>query len=185
MSRACALAWVVSTALLLMLGCDSESAEPTPAESDAGAPADMSPSPADEGPPRDATVDPTGWVQIGTGVRRFESLEPGQEVPIIAGIQGGFHVWGGFRGGDFDDTEVRIRFTLELQGTVLARADYYEFSLPRDDDVFDYAAVSVVYDSNDDVEPTAGRTMTLTVIVEAADGQVLTDSIDIVPVCCE
>ncbi len=140
--------------------------------------------------PSDADAAPAeGWVELGTGFRSYEALEAGQEVPIIAGIQGGFHVWGGFRGAGFDDSDVRLRFWLDLDGVSIARADYSEFGLPTDRDdptVFDYAGVAVVYDDNDQVQLTSGQTMTLRFEVESlVDGQVLGDSIEVVPVCCE
>ncbi len=33
----------------------------------------------------------TGIVEIGTGALEFESLAEGQELPIVAGVQGGYH----------------------------------------------------------------------------------------------
>lgn len=192
-SRAPGAFWGI-LALGLALGsaltaCDGETepAEPVPLP-DAGEPTrDAGAAPEDAGPPVDAST-AGGWIELGTGARRFETLEAGQEVPIIMGIQGGFHVWGGFRGAGFPDDDVRLRFWLELDGEDIARADYFEFGLPRDradPDLYAYAGVSVVYDSNDTVEPTSGRTMTLRVEVTADDGQVMRDSLEIVPICCE
>lgn len=176
---------------LALAACDGDGevdgpdgAAPTP---DGAAVADADPQPGDADPiGPDAAA---GWVELGTGTRDFEALEPGQEVPIIQGIQGGYHVWGGFRGGGFDDADVRLRFWLELDGVALGRADYSEFGLPPSrtgDADYAYAGVAVVYDSNDDVQPTAGRTMTLRVEVQSLiDGQVMTDSAEVVPICCE
>lgn len=174
-----------------VLGCES-GGDPAPA-------VDMAPMPvvdAELPDPEDAEVpDPVdaaeggGWIELGTGARSFEVLDPGQEVPIIRGIQGGYHVWGAFRGGGFDDSDVRTRFWLDLDGQTIARADYSDFGLPtdrRDPTVFEYAGVSVIYDSNDAVQPTSGNPMTLRVEVQSlGDGQVLRDSIQVVPVCCE
>lgn len=175
-------------ALAALVGCGEETADPDPVVTppvDGGAPpvGDRGPTPADAAP------DAAGWIELGGGARTFEALEPGEEVPIIAGIQGGFHVWGGFRGAGFDDSDVRLRFWLDLAGQTVARADYSEFGLPpdrRDASVFDYAGVAVVYDRNEQVQLTSGQTMTLRVEVESlADGQVMTDTIEVVPVCCE
>ncbi len=129
------------------------------------------------------------WIRIGTGSRNYAELEPGQEIPIIAGIQGGFHVWGSFIGGGFPGTEARIDFWLTADGTELAAAHYSEPEVrrPKESEAFefDYGGVSVVFASNDDVEPNSGRTMVLSVRVEDGDGTVLTDEIEIVPICCE
>jgi hypothetical protein len=126
------------------------------------------------------------WIKIGTGFRRYEPLEEGQEVPIIAGIQGGFHVWGGFIGAGFDDTDVRIVYSLELEGIPLATADYIEFELPKNHrGEFEYAGVSVIYFENDDVERTSGLEMTLKLSVETLSGQRLIDHQTLLPRCCE
>lgn len=179
---------------MLMAGCESDGEGPVVDSPDAAAPngqdAGPQPDPApDPDPDRPDAGEEGGWIELGTGTRTFEPLDPGQEVPIIQGIQGGFHVWGGFRGGGFDDGDVRLRFWLDLDGETLARADYAEFGLPtdrRDPTTYDYAGVAVVYDSNDAVQPTSGSTMTLRVEVESVgDGQVLEDMIEVVPVCCQ
>lgn len=134
----------------------------------------------------DAEVMLEPWIQIGTGFRRYETLEPRQEVPIIAGIQGGFHVWGAFIGEGFDDIDVRVIYTMLLNGEVLAQADYTEFELPENSrGQFEYAGVSVIYHSNDDVEPTSGQEFLLKLRVESRDGQSFEDEIQIRPQCCE
>lgn len=182
MMRAC---WIVS-ALAVLMGCEAEEDIAADAAVDRGRVVeyDMATMDAERFP--DASPAAEGWVELGTGARRYEPLAAGEEVPIIRGPQGGFHVWGGFRGDGFADCEVRIRFELSIDGVPYAAADYTEFGLPRGDDgAFDYAAVAVVYEQNGDVEATSGRTMTLRLAVEADDGQVLTDSVDVVPVCCE
>ena len=126
------------------------------------------------------------WIRIGTGFRRFEELESGQEVPIIAGIQGGFHVWGGFIGQGFDDVDVRILYTLDLEGMPYAAADYFEFDLPKNSrSEFEYAGVSVIYFDNDDVDLTTGLEMTLKVEVITRDGVTLQDERQLIPICCE
>ena len=126
------------------------------------------------------------WIKIGTGFRRFEELSSGQEVPIIAGIQGGFHVWGGFVGRGFDDLDVRIVYSLDLGGMPYAAADYTEFELPRNSrSEFEYAGVSVIYFQNDDVEVTSGQEMTLKLAVITRDGFTLRDEQQLIPICCE
>ena len=131
-----------------------------------------------------AMVEP--WVQIGTGFRRYESLEAGQVVPIIAGIQGGFHVWGAFIGEGFNDLDVRVIYSMELNGEVLARADYTEFELPKNSErEFEYAGVAVIYNDNDDVERTSDQEFVLKLRVETQDGLSLEDQIRLRPHCCE
>lgn len=179
--------WVVGAFVAALAGgCEAEEDTAADAAVDRGRVVDDARATMDAERFPDASPAAEGWVELGTGARQYEPLAAGEEVPIIRGPQGGFHVWGGFRGDGFADGEVRIRFELSLDGVPYATADYVEFGLPRGrDGVFDYAAVAVVYRQNDDVETTSGRTMTLRLAVEADDGQVLTDSVEVVPVCCE
>ena len=126
-----------------------------------------------------------GWLEIGTGFNRFEPLTAEQEVPIIAGIQGGFHIWGALRGQGFDASEVRILFELEQDGAVVGAADYVDFiPLGEDGVTYEYPAVAVVFDEPNpnlyDRNPTVMR-----VQLTDAQGQVLTDEIALDPVCCE
>jgi len=170
---------LLCAALCAVVGCDSDDGTGG-GDAMVGAVADADPfvtMPPDVGEP---------WIELGTGARRFETLEEGAEVPIIAGIQGGFHVWGAFRGGGFRGTDAAIDFSLELDGEELGAAHYTEPQLERGSDGrLDYPGVAVVFARNEDVEPSSGRTMRLSVRVEDADGVVLTASIEIVPVCCE
>ena len=113
-------------------------------------------------------------------------IVPGQEVPIIAGIQGGFHVWGGFKGKGFDDLDVRIEYQLFLAEREYASADYLEFELPKNSrGEFEYAGVSVIYFDNDDVELTSGSEMLLKLILTTRDGITLRDEVLVRPICCE
>ena len=132
----------------------------------------------------DTAVEP--WLKIGTGFRRYESLEDGQDVPIIAGIQGGFHVWGAFLGEGFNDVDIRVLYSMELNGEVFARADYTEFELPKNSKgEFEYAGVAVIYFENDDVERTSGEEFILKLRIETQDGLSLEDQITLRPQCCE
>ncbi len=166
-------------ALLLLFGCNGEASDDPDAEPprmpDVG-PVDFEviPLPDAAGP----------WIELGTGSRRFSPLTAGQEIPVIMGIQGGFHVWGGFRSSGFPVTETLIDFILTLDGEELAAAHYLETRIDTRNGAFDYAGVAVVYARNEDVQPTSGRTMRLDVRVRDGD-TVLTDSIEIVPVCCQ
>lgn len=192
-SPAWPLAFAFVACVLILPACGGDEPDepapadegPAPGEPDAGA----SPEPEPEAEPEPEPSTGDGWIELGTGFRTFEPLEPGQQVPIIMGIQGGYHVWGGIRGGGFDDSDVRLRFQLDLDGATIARADYAEFGLPpdrRDPSLRAYPGVAVIYDDNDRVQPTSGRTMTLRVEVRSnADGQVMTDETEVVPVCCQ
>ena len=179
-----------SLVLLLSVGmcaCDDGGSDPMPSPEPDPQPTadDASLEPEADVPPLPDAA-PPAFIEIGTGARRYARLEAGQEVPIIQGPQGGFHVWGGFRGRGFPDDDVRIRFALDLEGETIATADYTEFALPTDSTgLYSYAAVSVIYLENERVEPSSGSRMTLRATVESSDGQSLSDEIDVTPICCE
>jgi hypothetical protein len=52
--------------------------------------------------------------ELGTGEASFELLEDGQLVPLIAGSQGGFHVWMSFRAYGFLGTRLDTVIKTEL-----------------------------------------------------------------------
>lgn len=125
-----------------------------------------------------------GWIELGTGFDAFEPLEDGQEVPIIAGIQGGFHIWGAIKGGDLDGSQVTMVFELEQGGEVVGGANYVDALTTNDAGEFEYPAVAVVFDETNpklyDGKPTIMR-----IRLTDAQGQVLTDERALDPSCCE
>ena len=171
---------------LLTLACEDESADadtrPPPPPSEDGGPPDLAVIDASP-PPLDGSAP---FLEIGTGARRYEPLEAGQRIPIIQGIQGGYHVWGGLRAAGFEDAEVRIRFALHRGDELLAQADYIEPTLPvAADGTYTYGGVAVVFVDNALVDPASGQTLRLSAEVEATDGTRLGDAVEVVPVCCE
>ena len=143
---------------------------------DARLPADADPDAPDAGPPR---------IEVGTGFRDFEPVEPGQSVAIVRGIQGGIHVWGGFRGAGFEPTGLEMTFRLiDEAGEQVGGAQYIDdvFEGPSGD--LEYSAVAVIFDS-DEPDPYSGRPMTLTLEIAASDGTMLSDAVELVPECCE
>lgn len=132
------------------------------------------------------TPTPEAYLELGTGFRRFEPIMNGQEVPIIEGIQGGYHVWGALRGRGFTATDISLLFELSLNGEVIASADYFEYELPIDrSGDYVYPGVSVIYFENERVGPSSGQEMTLHLTLSTSDGETLTDQVSLRPVCCE
>jgi len=68
---------------------------------------------------------------LGTGREKFEALESDRRVPLIAGIQGGFHVWTSFIAYDFTPDVLEMNLTtrwdmldesvLEMHGSVAVK----------------------------------------------------------------
>lgn len=125
------------------------------------------------------------FLEVGTGARTFQPLEAGQRIPIVQGIQGGYHVWGALRGGGFSDQNVQLLFRLHDGQRILAGADLLESALPLGPDGhFTYAGAFVIFSSLD-VEALSGQPLTLEAQIRAADGTRLSSAIEVVPVCCE
>jgi len=199
--------------LLFLLGalvsaCDDSDSNTAPTSSQGGARAGgvvmslsagemVMPQGAEEGGGLGGGVSPQGggegdvsprepYLELGTGFRRFEALSEGQVVPIIEGIQGGYHVWGALKGRGFLDSDISLLFTLSLDGEVIAEADYFEFELPVDRaGDYVYPGVAVIYYENERVGPSSGREMTLSLTINTSDGQSFSDEIKLRPVCCE
>jgi len=49
---------------------------------------------------------------VGTGADHFVTLHDGDAVPIIMGLQGGYHVWGSVRAANVGSQNVTLRFSL-------------------------------------------------------------------------
>ena len=125
------------------------------------------------------------YIELGTGDRRYQVLEDEQIIPVIQGIQGGYHVWGAIRGDGFPDQDVIVDLTLSIDDHIYAQAHYTEPLFPRGaDGLYDYPAVAVIFDSNDDVAPTNGLPMLLRAEVTPRDGMTLFDERVVIPDCC-
>jgi hypothetical protein len=125
------------------------------------------------------------WIELGTGTEAFEPLTEGQTVPIIAGPQGGYHVWGALQAGGFSPKGVTMHFTLEQGGQVLGEASYLDdLFRAAPADPWSYTRVAVVLLENDPAAVMPGGA-TLKLVVTPAKGAPLTDEIGIDPVCCQ
>ena len=51
-------------------------------------------------------------IVLGHGYERFTAIGDGDELPIVMGIQGGYHVWGEVRARFVDPRQLRLEFTL-------------------------------------------------------------------------
>lgn len=55
-------------------------------------------------------------LEIGTGESRFEALTEGQDVTMVQGVQGGFHVWMSLRATELDREQVWLDVETEIAG---------------------------------------------------------------------
>ncbi len=49
---------------------------------------------------------------LGTGYTAFVPIADGDSVPIVMGLQGGYHVWGSVRARWLDPSQVHLHFTI-------------------------------------------------------------------------
>jgi hypothetical protein len=125
------------------------------------------------------------FVEIGTGVRRYEPLEDGQTVPIIEGIQGGHHIWGGFRGDGFNPEDIEIAYALTMDGMAVGGVTYVDYVERGASGFYEYSAVSVFIDDETDPLLLDGVTLRMSMRITDVDGLVLEDDIELVAACCE
>ena len=105
-------------------------------------------------------------------------------MPIIRGMQGGYHVYGGFEVSGISPGDVTIDFEILLDGESIAVAAYQDV-LQGDGPTYRYAGVAVILYDNVEPDDVSERTVEMTVRVEDRRGVVLEDSITLVPICCE
>ncbi|MCB9521554.1 MAG: hypothetical protein H6700_05325 [Myxococcales bacterium] len=122
-------------------------------------------------------------LQIGTGFPELEPLVCGQDVPIIQGIQGGYHVWGGFAATGLEPGTMAIDFGLDVGGVEVASASYEDSPVAIDGRI-DYAGVAVILHADQDPDALSGTAATLRVTVVDSTGASASDSVEIVPICC-
>lgn len=62
-------------------------------------------------------AEPAQRVVLGTGEARFEHIEGEPELPLVAGAQGGFHVWASFLAYGFDASALDLTLTTTVDGS--------------------------------------------------------------------
>lgn len=137
------------------------------------------PEPEDSG----ADVPDAAFVEIGTGFPSFVPVQDGQDLPIIQGIQGGFHLWGGFRADGLATRGLTIEFDIDFDGESVGAATYVD-DLVGEQTPFDYGGVAVIFFNNDLPEEVTGKPVTLSVTLTDTDGITVSDSVEVVPQCC-
>ena len=70
---------------------------------------------------------------IGTGEYAWEPLEPGTEITMVHGPQGGWHILGSVRiDGMYENVEIRYTITDVPSGQVVSDNDYFVQQVPLD-----------------------------------------------------
>ena len=164
--------------VLLVGGCGTSVESDPDAGSDAATDAEGD---ADPNAPR---------LVVGTGFSAYEPVDDGDEVRIIEGTQGGFHIWGGFVATNISPRGVEIEFDASVAGREIGRVSYVDDLVFEDDapvepgEGYEYAGVSVFLAADVDPMAVSGSRVTLTGRVQDATGVVVTDSVEVIAVCC-
>lgn len=117
---------------------------------------------------------------VGTGEYAYEAVTPAQDVDIVAGPQGGYHVWVAFLAKNFQKKcVVETQLTLVDSGDVLGEPFFFEVDLfPADEEGWkQYAGLPHQLDK-DAVEDQLVR---LDVTVSDKDGAEQSGSMEVVP----
>ena len=110
-------------------------------------------------------------------------MNEGQRVDLVHGPQGGYHVWGAFRGYGFDPQNFALTFRLLDDALVVGRANYVD-SIVGTASPIEYTAVTVILDEGVDPQQFTGQTLTLELELRSSDPLVLRDSVSLRPICC-
>jgi len=133
----------------------------------------------------DLEVDPL--VILGSGEVEFVQLtEAGQEVELVNGVQGGWHIWGSVRATGLDWRELRLDFTVsEPGGSLLAEPSRTEAELAccdGDEDCDGFGEIVGFPVLVDEPALALGRNLTLQVVATDPDGRTASAEKAVVPI---
>lgn len=128
----------------------------------------------------------SAFVEIGTGERVFEwsPLEPGQEVGLHAGIQGGYHVWGALRGDGFEPRDIDYVFALWDGERQVGGVNYVDEARRGPTGDYEVGGVTVFVNEDVDVASLDGKRIRMTLELRSTDGAHLKDDVEVVTRCC-
>lgn len=143
---------------------------------------------ADTPPPDvepDPDVEPELWFELGIGEGEFALAVEGQDAMMAQGIQGGFHIWGGFRGFGFDPDGLTFEATLRDEEDTLVGAVFFEREVDLDDDgVVEEFGITVFLAPEVIPETADGAVWEYCGTLRSGDA-VAEDCVTITAVCCE
>ena len=118
-------------------------------------------------------------LELGTGTQSFAALTNGQMVTIIAGPQGGFHVWAAARTrAPLDPMLLKLTVKVKLAGTELSSTDY-KVNLVKNGAYSEWYAMTALVD---DPAQVRGKSTVIELIATDSAGRTATDSRTVIPV---
>jgi len=136
-------------------------------------------------------IDDTPYVRIGTGwddfdpFGGFEPLDERGTVRIAEGIQGGFHVWGGFEGRGMDESDVESSWQMTNADGDLVGGGFFVSDMRPYEGRLAAAGLTVFIALEVDVETLDDVPHELCVDVTMADGTTASDCATVRPSCCD
>lgn len=117
-------------------------------------------------------------LELGAGTQSFAALTDGQTAQIIAGPQGGFHLWAAARARPpLDPTLLRLTVKVKLGGNELSSTDY-RVTLVKNGSVFEWYAMTALVP---DPAAVRGQRTTVELIATDSAGRTATDSRTVIP----
>ena len=126
------------------------------------------------------------WFELGIGEDESIAVIPFQDAAMAQGIQGGFHVWGGFRGGGFDPIQASFEATLTTDDEERVGAVYLLRDVETNDEgILEAAGITVFLVPSVIPELEEGSVWEYCGTLLSADGFTDTQCVPITARCCE
>lgn len=117
-------------------------------------------------------------LEVGTGTQSFEPLTEGQPLVIIAGPQGGWHLWASVRVKPaLDPTRINLKVKVKLAGAELTSTDY-RVTLVKNGPWLEWYAMTALVPTPETVR---GKPTTVEVIATDSAGRTATDARTVIP----
>lgn len=114
-------------------------------------------------------------LELGTGSRTFAPLADGDEVPIIHGPQGGWHLWGSLRVQGLQPKRLAVTFDVSLEGppALGLSSNSYTLDLVKSGSAWQWSGLLGLVP---DPVPVDGRVVVLSMAVTDTNGVTLHDT---------
>jgi hypothetical protein len=134
------------------------------------------------------TRDGEAWIAVGTGTRdgAYVPLAAPPTMVIGQGLQGGYHLWGGFEGSGFEGATIDTNWCatdLTTDG-VIGQAYLTNATAPLEDR-FAAGGLTVFLDFSIDPVALADHDIRVCVAAKSASGEIISDCQTVSAVCCD
>ncbi|MBL8935294.1 MAG: hypothetical protein JNM69_12130 [Archangium sp.] len=133
---------------------------------------------SDAGPTTTQDAGQQPLLELGTGTQSFTPLTSGQMVTIIAGPQGGFHVWAAVRTrAPLDPMLIKLTVKVKLAGAELSSTDY-KVNLVKNGAYSEWYAMTALIPDPAEVR---GKSTVIELVATDAAGRTASDSRTVIP----